>query len=183
MFGWIRSIPGLTKRVDGIGIWWAVFGPGGVLSVIMGWAASAFTPIEQLGWGAVVFAGVGAACVVMVAVSALLIGWRYFHPLPEEQLSSIQIEGANQSATPPDWREAFDGLLKHVAILAAELEGVRGQTKANESSLAKLKDIQRTAWLLTTFSNDEFFRRRVREALTWWENHEYYHLDKAAHQP
>jgi hypothetical protein len=47
----------------------------------MGWAASAFTPIAQFGWGAVVLAGVGAACVMMFAASAVLAAWRYFNPL------------------------------------------------------------------------------------------------------
>src|SRR4051794_20007676 len=89
MPAWLKHFfPTVNKPIDNIGIWWAVFGPSGVLSVIFGWAASAFTPIAQYGWGAIIFAGVGAACVVMFAASALMIAWRYLiplHPTPNDE--------------------------------------------------------------------------------------------------
>ena len=73
-----------TRPVDRLGYWWAVFGPSGVLSVLMSGIATGFTSIAQYGWGAIVFAGVGTACVIMFAASALMVSWRYFNPLPKQ---------------------------------------------------------------------------------------------------
>jgi len=67
---WRNRFPTLDQTINRAGYWWAVFGPGGVLSVIMSAAAKYFTPIAELGWGAVIFAGVGAAC-VMISLQVL----------------------------------------------------------------------------------------------------------------
>ena len=133
MLAWIKRGPGLTKPVDNIGIWWAVFGPGGVLSVIMGWAASFFTPIAQYGWGAVVFAGVGAACVIMFAVSALLIAYRYFRPLtPQAQSDAVNTPNQPSEAVTQEIqeiREKISDLTKTMVNLAKE----------SDASLSKLE--------------------------------------------
>src|ERR1700730_12992135 len=53
-------------------------------SAIMTWAASYITPLYQYGSGARVFAGVGAACCIMLVFSVTLVAWRYFYPLPKQ---------------------------------------------------------------------------------------------------
>jgi hypothetical protein len=104
--------------VDRLGYWWAVFGPSGVLSVLMSWIATGFTPIARYGWGAIVFAGVGAACIIMIAASALMVSWRYFNPIPKQPATSRE---KGQEAPPPD------------TILNRFVEAERGiaQNKAN----------------------------------------------------
>lgn len=51
---------------------------GGLLT----WASAWFRPVAQLGWGAIVLTGAGAACVVMISIAILLMSWRYFRPHP-----------------------------------------------------------------------------------------------------
>jgi hypothetical protein len=71
---------------------WTIFGPGGVLAVILSWVAEHIGPIAELGWGAAIFVGIAATCFIMLMISALLVSWRYFHPLPQEE----------KVAAPPD---------------------------------------------------------------------------------
>jgi hypothetical protein len=97
MAAWRKHVNKTDRSVNRLGYWWAVFGPGGALAVVMSTAASYLAPVYQYGWGAVVFAGVGAACVIMLAASALLAAWRYFHPLS----SPNEPEYAESAITPP----------------------------------------------------------------------------------
>jgi hypothetical protein len=78
-----KRFPALDKSIDRFGYWWAVFGPGGILTVLGGWVANGIKPISDLGWGAVVFVGLGAACILMLVASALLVAYRYFNPLSQ----------------------------------------------------------------------------------------------------
>jgi hypothetical protein len=55
----------------------------GIVSAAMSWAAAYIIPITKYGWGAVVFAGVGAACGVTLVGSCALMAWRYFNPIPD----------------------------------------------------------------------------------------------------
>lgn len=55
----------------------------GIVATFMSWVASHITQISLYGWGVVVFAGVGTACIVTLVISAALVAWRYFNPLPE----------------------------------------------------------------------------------------------------
>lgn len=84
----------VNQTVSSITSWVEFIGWLGVAAV-MTWAASAFSTIAEQGWGAVVFAGIGAACVVSLCVSASLVAWRWFYPFPKE-LSDVapQIGGA-----------------------------------------------------------------------------------------
>src|SRR3984893_11532905 len=47
----------------------------------MSWIAAYIPNIAQFGWAAVVFAGLGIACIVSLVISAGLIAWRYFSPI------------------------------------------------------------------------------------------------------
>jgi hypothetical protein len=55
----------------------------GIVSAAMSGAAAYIIPITKYGWGAVVFAGVGAACGVTLVGSVALASWRYFKPIPD----------------------------------------------------------------------------------------------------
>ena len=113
---------------DRLGYWWAVFGPSGVLSVLMSGIATEFTSITQYGWGAIVFVGVGAACVITFAASALMVSWRYFNPLPK------------QPATPSEGQEVS---AQHISSRLAEIERGIAQNKAS------LEELRNKAALLT----------------------------------
>jgi hypothetical protein len=58
------------------------------VSAVMSWIASYVTPLAAYGWGAYVFAGFGAACVISLVLSATLVAWRKFDPLPIRDISS-----------------------------------------------------------------------------------------------
>jgi hypothetical protein len=60
-------------------VYWAAFIV--LVSAPMSWVASYIAPIAQYGWGAVVFAGVGAACAITLVICGLLVAWRFFNPL------------------------------------------------------------------------------------------------------
>ena len=113
--GWREEFNKADISMDPPGYWWAVFGPSVVLSVLMSVIATGFTSIAQYGWGAIVFAGVGAACVIMFAASALMVSWRYFNPLP------------NQPATPSESREVST---QDISSRLAEAERGIAQNKA-----------------------------------------------------
>jgi hypothetical protein len=69
-----------------------------LVSAAMSWVASYITPISQYGWGAVVFAGIGLACLITLAASGAFAAWRYFTPLPKQSIAS---EGPETSALLP----------------------------------------------------------------------------------
>jgi hypothetical protein len=75
---------------------WTIFGPGGVLAVILSWVADHIGPIAELGWGAAIFVGVGATCLIMLVIGALLVAWRYFHPLPQERVPAAPDASPNE---------------------------------------------------------------------------------------
>jgi len=72
-------------------VYWIAF--LGLVSAAMSWAATYITPLYQYGFGAVVFAGVGAACVIALVVSCILVAWRYFHPLPKQPTRPSEGQG------------------------------------------------------------------------------------------
>jgi hypothetical protein len=59
----------------------------GILATAMVFVARHVGPIAQFGWGAVVFAGLAAACTLMLTAAGCLAAWRYFRPLGNEALS------------------------------------------------------------------------------------------------
>jgi hypothetical protein len=77
---WLTIFQKTDENINRIVYWVAFFG---LVAAVMSWVATYITPLYQYGWGAVVFAGVGAACAIMFVVSGTLVAWRYFHPLPK----------------------------------------------------------------------------------------------------
>src|SRR5450755_535211 len=113
-----------TYDVDRLGYWWAVFGPIGVLSVLMSGIATGFTSVAQYGWGAIVFSGVGAACVIMFAATGLMVSWRYFNPLPKQPATP----GEGREVSPQDMASRLAEAERGIAQNKASLEELR--TKA-----------------------------------------------------
>src|SRR5580700_3704023 len=50
------------------------------MSVIANWVTDLHS---TYGLGAVIFVGIGAACVIVLVISAALVAWRFFNPLPK----------------------------------------------------------------------------------------------------
>jgi hypothetical protein len=71
-------------------VYWIAF--FGLVWAFMSWVAAHITWVSKYGWGVVVFAGVGAACVVMLVVCGVLIAWRYFNPLRGQSMTSESLE-------------------------------------------------------------------------------------------
>ncbi len=59
--------------------WSAVIGAGWLC---LTWIASYWDAIYQQGWGAVILAGLGATCLLLIAACSAMSAWRYFYPLP-----------------------------------------------------------------------------------------------------
>jgi hypothetical protein len=125
--------------LDRLGYWWTVFGPIGVLSVLMSGIATGFTFIAQYGWGAIVFAGVGAACVVMFSASALMVSWRYFEPLPNQPATP----GEGQEVSTQDMSTRLAEAERGMARNKAALEEVRTKAAMLTRSL-RARDAQST---------------------------------------
>ena len=66
--------------------------------------ASGWADLAAHGWGAIAFAGLAAACIVTLSVSAGLVAWRYFNPLaptassPDELPPTVQNENKEDPA-------------------------------------------------------------------------------------
>ena len=84
---WLKNFTKIDETVRRVVYWVAFFS---LVSAAMSWVADHITPISQYGWGAVVFAGIGAACVLTLVVCAMFMTWRYFNPLPGEPATSSE---------------------------------------------------------------------------------------------
>jgi hypothetical protein len=86
----------ITDKLDRAGIWWGIFGPNGLVlalgTALFSAVISAFEPIADFGWAAVVLAAVFASALLLLllacgaAVAAW--AWRKFKPLANETLPS-----------------------------------------------------------------------------------------------
>ena len=115
--GWREEFNKADISMDPLGYWWTVFGPIGVLSVLMSGIATGFTSIAQYGLGAIVFAGVGAACVIMFAASALMVSWRYFNPLQKQPAIPSEGQDVSTQDTSSRLAEAERGIAQNKAGL------------------------------------------------------------------
>jgi hypothetical protein len=118
--GWREEFNKTDISADQLGYWWTIFAPAAMLSVLMSGIAAGFPSISQYGWGAIIFAGVGAACMIMFAASAFMVSWRYLNPLPKEP------------ATPSESREVST---QHISSRLAEIERGIAQNKAGLGEL------------------------------------------------
>jgi hypothetical protein len=79
MLHWIKRFPAVSQAVE-VSVAWVTF--FGLVAGAMTWVATSITGLYQYGWGAVVFAGTGVACVIILVISAAIAASRYFNPLP-----------------------------------------------------------------------------------------------------
>jgi hypothetical protein len=136
---WREEFKKSEISLDRLGYWWTVFGPIAVLSVLMSGIATGFSSIAQYGWGAIVFAGVGAACVMMFAASALMVSWRYFDPLPGQPATP----GEGQKVSTQDMSTRLAEAERGIAQNKAALEEVRTKAAMLTRSL-RARDAQST---------------------------------------
>lgn len=72
----------------------------GIVSTAMSVVVSYIAPISQYGWGAVVFVGIGMACVITLAASGAFATWRYFNPIQQQPAISECHEAAAMPSPP-----------------------------------------------------------------------------------
>jgi hypothetical protein len=89
--------------------------------------ATGFTSIAQYGWGAIIFAGVAAACAIMFAASALMVSWRYFNPLPKQPTTPSEGQEVSTLDTSSRVAEAERG----IALNRAGLKEIRTKAEAS----------------------------------------------------
>jgi hypothetical protein len=116
---WLKNFTKIDETVRRVVYWVAFFS---LVSAAMSWVADHITPISQYGWGAVVFAGIGAACVLTLVVCAMFMTWHYFNPLPGEPATS---SGKGQEAP----------ALDDISLRLAEAERGIAQNKAGLEGL------------------------------------------------
>jgi hypothetical protein len=122
--------------------WWGVFGPGGAfwviiaaLSAAMSWLVRQVEPIAQVGWGAVVLAGILLACLIMLSVGVGMLGWRQFRPQTDKQIRGSPLEGASR-----DGAEG-DNLQTQIAALKGNLETLARSNIAVSNSQSERLDL------------------------------------------
>lgn len=161
---------GLTADVISL----AVFAFAGI-SAVTGGLFSLVEPVMALGWGAVGLAGIGAACVVAFALSALMVGadaaatcYRRFRPSPAAPSSPVPASGGPapshtdqvQPALAPlrkDVDRAMDAIRHNASATREEGEALREAIrkeakhaieqgqKREEAFGARLKDVAEAA--------------------------------------
>src|SRR5882724_3908689 len=77
-----RTFTRLEGRANQLGIWWIIFGPGGVLATVYGVIAWFFQPVAHYGWAAVALSVIVISLFTILVMSIFLIAWRAFRPLP-----------------------------------------------------------------------------------------------------
>jgi hypothetical protein len=75
-----KHAPWIDRNVNRVGYWQTFF--AALLWPAMTGIAASIKPIAEIGWGAVVFTGLGVACIVALVVSACLVALRYHKSLP-----------------------------------------------------------------------------------------------------
>jgi hypothetical protein len=109
IFSWIAPIVWFGDEIVRRIVYWAAF--IALVSAPMSWVASYIAPIAKYGWGAVVFAGVGAACAITLVICGVLVAWRFFHPLspPQSAIIAAFVKNILIDANSPDAAGLFSG--------------------------------------------------------------------------
>jgi hypothetical protein len=121
---WWKRIEGFANR---IGIWFTMFV---ALTAIFGWVTSHLVLFRSYGWPEATLAGILITCVVLFAVSAGLMAWRYFSPSSNANPSIFRsYENTEFGKRLADAETAIQFLVekgaRHISTpeLAAELRG------------------------------------------------------------
>lgn len=85
LFGFLRKADPGVKTTES---WWSlakeawgVLSGATLLTAALSWLAQRWTEVTGGSWPAAIFMGIGAACVIVLVVSAGLVAWRLFNPL------------------------------------------------------------------------------------------------------
>lgn len=113
------------------------------MSVIANWVTDLHS---TYGLGAVIFVGIGAACVIVLVISAALVAWRLFNPLPkaktDEDVALTAIPGSAQSKP---WKADIESL---GSLLEKYVDATWGNLKNDIASLAEA--LKATPWKAET---------------------------------
>jgi hypothetical protein len=128
-----KLLPKSDSWVGRIGAWWAVFGSGGALSTLLAGMIAAVEPIAQYGRAAVGLAGVVLACFIMLAVSAVMVGWRYLYPLP---LDKPKDESHSDPISQSSLKETDTGVSDQIGGLRDQIEVTNQKLRDFAQSIA-----------------------------------------------
>jgi hypothetical protein len=95
------------------------------MSVIANWVTDLHS---NYGLGAVIFAGIGAACIIVLVISAALVAWRLFNPLPKTKndVGGIALTAIPEPVDPTPWKADIDSMgslvEKYIDVTAGNLQ-------------------------------------------------------------
>jgi hypothetical protein len=106
----------------------------GALSVGFSWLAKKLTHYGPLGWPEAIFIGVGAACAVVLVLSAAAVGWRFFRPVtPSPSPGAERVTLAAPSHLPVN-------VADHPAIIALtkRISGAEGELQQHAETIKRI---------------------------------------------
>jgi hypothetical protein len=137
--GWREEFNKTDISADRLGYWWTIFGPMAMLSILMSGIAAGFTSISQYGWGAIIFAGVGAACAIVFAASAFMVSWRYLNPISNLPPTPSESRNVSTQDISPRLAEIERGITQNKAGLGELRTKAEASTQDISSRLAEIE--------------------------------------------
>lgn len=140
----LSRFPVIDRAVERFAYWWAFLGPSGLVWLVMSWVASHWPLIAQYGTGAVIFAGLGAACVLMLIASISLIAWRYFHPLGIVREMVERSTSLEKMPEPPTGSTPWKTDIESIALaLEQYVDATSGSLKNDLADAIKANTLER----------------------------------------
>lgn len=128
-----QAVSNINTGVGSIVNWITFFT---ILSALLTWTSKNVTRFGVIGWPEAIFIGLAASSIVLLNLSVILVGWRYFNPLP----ASVQfMEGGaapqarlDSTAVPDVGKlQALEARIKaaqdHIAHFLERFDNVDGQ--------------------------------------------------------
>ena len=124
-----RAFARLNRHIGFVANLAGVFG---LVSAAFGWLAKKMTYFGVLGWPEAIFIGVGAACVVVLVLSAGAAGWRFLRPVPQAQPAVEQV------AQPG----ALMNIAEHPVVIALtkSIYAAEGELQMHETTMRGMED-------------------------------------------
>lgn len=102
-----------------------------IASAVLSAVAHAVEPISRYGWGASVLAGLVLACAAALALSVVLVAWRYFRPLAPQTVDGVvaptAIFSEDQASSPV--------VATPVALDEREIEALHNKARALDRTI------------------------------------------------
>jgi hypothetical protein len=136
MQAWLKNFPRIDENVNRLGYWVSFFG---LVSAAMSWAAGYVTPLAQYGWGTAVYVGVGAACLIFLALTASLALWRRFYPLTVSSADLTTAELSKAAANAIDDNGQIEAIKAIISTLEGKTEDISNRLAEAERGIAQNK--------------------------------------------